>query len=195
MRAPRRSCGSGPGSFRLIQASRAEGAETCGICPVSSSAGFEMPVARPPADDIASPGCPARDARAERATLAVDQIDPVAVRGGGHRLDVRRRPPAGSDRPCNRLGGCAPKATMSRSTQRRCGMDCGTRRRATDSCVPSMSNTTALLTVSPLSTPSRLGMLFASCGFVTFAWHGLELSASRELSGRCDCYPPRLSAR
>ena len=48
------------------------------------------------------------------------------------------------------------RPAMSRSTQRGCGIDCGTRRRDTDNCEPSASKSTAFVTVSPLSIPSRL---------------------------------------
>src|SRR5271154_84160 len=47
---------------------------------------------------------------------------------------------------------------MSRSTQRGRGIACGTRRRAIDSCRPAASKITALVTVKPLSIPSRLDM-------------------------------------
>ncbi|CCV16013.1 exported hypothetical protein [Mesorhizobium sp. STM 4661] len=50
------------------------------------------------------------------------------------------------------------RPAMSRSTQRACGIDCGTRRRATANCEPSASKITAFVTVRPLSIPSRLDM-------------------------------------
>ncbi|OWK23009.1 hypothetical protein AJ87_39840 [Rhizobium yanglingense] len=51
-------------------------------------------------------------------------------------------------------------SSMSRSIWRAFGINCVTRRRATASGVPSISKMTALVTVRPLSIPSRLGIRF-----------------------------------
>src|SRR5690606_8593818 len=53
------------------------------------------------------------------------------------------------------------KPSMSRSTWRGLGMICGTRRRATASGLPPSSKMTALVTVTPLSIPSRQGVSFS----------------------------------
>ena len=88
-------------------------------------------------------------------------------RRGRWRRRRRCRRPAGRWRASasrDGLGGRGQSPSMSRSTWRGSGIDCGTRRRATASWLPSASKTTALVTVSPLSIPRRLGMVARSRG-------------------------------
>ena len=72
--------------------------------------GVENALARPAGQNLAGPAIERKDAGSEGKTLAINEIDPIAVRGRRDGLDVCRGSAARRDGLGNRLGSRKPKA-------------------------------------------------------------------------------------
>ena len=141
------------GSLSRIQARITEGAEAWGICPVRSSARRAVPSAshaaatspaRLSSDRIPGPsGRACRSSRYKPSPWAVVATAAISPAGRPDCAMTSATASAVADQ----------SAPISRSTWRGRGINVGTRRRASATTRPASSNSTALVTVDPLSIP------------------------------------------
>ncbi len=146
------------GSWRFTHASKADGADACGICPVKSNAACAVPSCvqpstTPPAR-LSSDRMPGPSGW--QSTSSRYSPSPWAVAATA-RMSLAGRPDK-TTASATAAAVAAHNPAMSRSTWCGCGISCGTRLRATASTAPDTSKITALVTVNPLSMPRRLGI-------------------------------------
>ena len=97
------------GSSFIIHASKADGAETCGACPVSVSAFAGRSVSSQPRHHRFGPAVEREDAVAKGRPGLVQQVDAVAMGRGRHAKDVPGGGAADLQRLAHRLCRLAPE--------------------------------------------------------------------------------------